>query len=203
MANGKVCIGFSKPMVALYHAEAGAVTYSGCIPLARGVSISIEPTVSDDNIFYADNVAAENEGGTFTGGTATLETDHPKPEAEKMIFGLPETDEEITVGEKKVKIRSYNDKTKPPYVGIGVIVMYMQDGVTSYAPVVLRKAKFKTPSESAKTKENAIDWQKNTYTATLMRDDGENHDWKKVAEDQTTEELAEAVLRAMLGGGAA
>ena len=202
MANGKVCIGFSKPMVALYHAEAGAVTYSGCIPLARGVSISIEPTVSDDNIFYADNVAAENEGGTFTGGTATMDTDHPNPEAGKMIFGLPD-EEEISVGDKKVKIRSYGDKAKPPYVGIGFIVMYMQDGVTSYAPVVLRKAKFKTPSENAKTKEGTIEWQKSTHTATLMRDDSDNHDWKKVAEDQTTEALAEAVLRAMLGGGAA
>ncbi|MBQ9083646.1 MAG: hypothetical protein IJY28_09140, partial [Clostridia bacterium] len=112
MANGKVCIGFSKPMVAQYSASAGTVTYSGCIPLARGVSINIEPTVSDDNIFYADNIAAENEGGTFIGGTATLETDHPNPEAGKMIFGLPD-EEEITVGEKKVKIRSYGDKAKP------------------------------------------------------------------------------------------
>lgn len=202
MTNGKVCIGFSKPMVALYNAAAGAVTYSGCTPLARGVSVNIEPTVSDDNIFYADNVAAENEGGTFIGGTATLETDHPNPEAGKMIFGLPD-EEEITVGEKKVKIRSYGDKAKPPYVGIGFIVMYMQDGVTTYAPVVLRKAKFKTPSENAKTKENTIEWQKSTHIATLMRDDSDNHDWKQVAEDQTTEALAEEVLRAMLGGGAA
>ena len=201
MANGKVCIGFSKPMVAQYSASAGTVSYTGCIPLARGVSVSIEPTVSDDNIFYADNVAAENEGGAFTGGTVTLETDHPLDEAEKMIFGLP-AEEEITVGEKKVKVKSYGDNAKPPYVGIGFIVAYMQGGVTTYAPVVLRKGKFKVPSENAKTKEDKIDWQKKTLVAALMRDDSATHDWKQVAEDQDTEEMAETVLKAMLGGGA-
>ena len=38
-----------------------------------------------------------------------------------------------------------------------------------------------------------------------MRDDTEDHNWRKVAADQTTEADAEAVLKAMLGiteGGA-
>ena len=33
-----------------------------------------------------------------------------------------------------------------------------------------------------------------------MRDDTSNHDWKLVADDQSTEAEAEAVLKALLGG---
>lgn len=73
MANGRVITGFSKPFVALYNNNSGAVTYTNGMALARGVNVSIEPEVSDNNIFYADNVAAETAGGIFMSGTATLQ----------------------------------------------------------------------------------------------------------------------------------
>ena len=71
-AAGKVCIGFSCPYVGLYNANGGNPSYSKGMRLARGVNIKINPDVSDDNDFYADNVAAESDGGVFTGGTADL-----------------------------------------------------------------------------------------------------------------------------------
>ena len=199
MAAGKVCTGFSKPYVALYANNSGTVTYSQAQVLARGVEVSLEPEVSDDNRFYADNITAEVAPGVFTGGTVTLTVDGLLTEAERFIMGLP-AEETIEVGGGQVKISNYGDEMTIPYVGIGFIVRYQSEGVVTYAPVVLTKARFNTSGLSAATQEDEIDWQTQELTATLMRDDTENHNWKKLAEDQATEAEAEAVLVAMLGG---
>ena len=58
-AAGKVCTGFSKPYVAKYSNAGGVVSYSGCMQLARGVSVSLSLDTTDDNNFYADNIVAE------------------------------------------------------------------------------------------------------------------------------------------------
>ena len=198
-AAGKVCTGFSKPYVAIYHNNGGNVTYSKGQILARGVSVSIEPEVADDNTFYADNIASETSPGVFTGGNVTLTVDGLLQEAEQMIMGLS-APEEITVGEsQKVEVLSYGDKTNIPYMGIGFIARYQSDGVESFSPIVLTKARFQTSSLEAETQEEEISWQTQELTAPLMRDDTPNHNWKKVAADQSTEEEAEAVIRAMLG----
>lgn len=199
MADGKVCTGFSFPYVALYSANGTTVTYSGARPLARGVSVSIAPEVSNDNSFYANNIMAESAPGVFTGGTVTLTVDGLKTDAETMVFGLPEP-ETVTVGEQPVKVQAYGDAMAIPYVGIGFIARYMSGGAVTYAPVVLTKARFKTPGQDAATQEAEIDWQTQELEATLMRDDSANHNWKKVAEDQATESAALAALIAMLGG---
>lgn len=91
-AAGKVCTGFSKPYVALYSHDGTTITYTSGRVLARGVDVSIEPETSDDNAFYADNVQAENDAGTFTGGTLNLTVDGLLQEAEKLIMGLPTPD---------------------------------------------------------------------------------------------------------------
>lgn len=198
-AAGKVCTGFSKPYVAIYTNNGGNVTYSKGQLLARGVSVSIEPEVADDNTFYADNIAAEVSPGVFTGGNVTLTVDGLLQEAEQLIMGLP-APEEITVGEsEKVEVLTYGDGMQIPYVGIGFIVRYQSDGVESFSPVVLTKARFQTSSSSAETQSEEISWQTQELTATLMRDDTAKHSWKKVAADQSTEEGAETVLQAMLG----
>ncbi len=198
-AAGKVCTGFSKPYVAIYTNNGGNVTYSKGRILARGVNVSIEPEVAGDNTFYADNIAAETSPGVFTGGNVTLTVDGLLQAAEQLIMGLP-TPEEITVGEsEKVEVLAYGDGMHIPYVGIGFIVRYQSDGIESFSPVVLTKARFQTPSSDAETQEEEINWQTQELTATLMRDDTPNHNWKKVAADQSTEEGAETVLKAMLG----
>mgnify|MGYP000721857886 CR=1 FL=1 len=74
-AAGKVCTGFSKPYVAKYNNTGGVVSYSGAMLLARGVSVSLSLNTTDDNTFYADNVAAEVAAATFSDGTATLTVD--------------------------------------------------------------------------------------------------------------------------------
>lgn len=198
MANGKVITGFSKPYVAQYAAAGGAVTYTGCMPLARGVSVELDLEEGDDNNFYADNITAETAPGVFTGGSATLTVDGMKDAARRFVLGLPEP-ETITVDEKQVAVTAYGDGMQIPYLGLGFLVRYMEDGVASWEPVLLTKTRFSTPNTSAATQEDSIDWQTEELAVTLLRDDTEAHNWKKVAAEQATEEAAEAVLKAMLG----
>lgn len=200
-AAGKVCTGFSKPYVAKYTNAGNVVTYSGAMVLARGVSVSMSLNTSDDNIFYADNVSAETAAAVFSDGTATLTVDGLLAAAEKFILGLPEATE-VQAGGSAVQVSHYGDGMEVPYVGIGFIVRYQSGGVVTYAPVVLTKARFQQPGLDAATQEESIDWQTQELTATLMRDDTTNHDWKLVGADQETEAAAEAVLVALLGGAA-
>lgn len=191
MAAGKVCTGFSLPYVAKYAATGGAVTYSEGMKIARGVSVSVAPEASDNNNFYADNVLAESVSGVFTGGTVTLTVDGLLPAAEAAIYGLPEA---ATVG--TVSVYKYGDAAQPPYVGIGFLARYMSDGVTTYKVIVLTKAKFSLPTEEAATQEDAIAWQTQALTASLMRDDTADHNWKLIgATEYTTEAAAEADLK--------
>lgn len=199
MANGRVVTGFSKPYVAKYTASGTNVTYTGARPLARGVDVDVSAEVGDDNNFFADNVMAESAPGLFTGGSMTMTVDGLKADAEAMILGLPEP-ESVNAGSGTVDVYSYGDSMQIPYVGVGFIVRYQSDNMVSYVPVVMTKARFATPGMTAATQEEEIDWQTQSLEATLMRDDTANHNWKKVAAEQTTEAAAEAILVALLGG---
>lgn len=201
MASGKVCTGFSFPFVAKYSASGGVVTYSGGMELARGVEVSIEPEVGDSDPFYANNVAAETVPAKFTGGTVTLTVDGLLEEAEKMIMGLPES-EDLTYGEEKsVKVYNYGEEAMPPYVGIGFLARYMSDNVESYTPIILTKARFQALSTSAATQEDQIDWQTQELTADLMRDDSAEKVWKKIVEGVATEAEGIEILKSFLKVG--
>ena len=189
MAAGRVMTGFSLPYVALYTANGGTVTYSRGQRLARGVQVSIEAEAEDDNIFYADNISAESAPGIFTSGTATFTVDGLKLAAEQLIMGIPDADEQGFI--------HYGENLTIPYVGVGFICRYMEDGVTSYVPYILTKCRFVTPGVDAQTATETIEWQTQEITATLLRDDTANHDWKLVGAEQTTEALAEAKIKAI------
>ena len=193
MANGRVLTGFSLPYIALYSAStAGVVSYSSGQILARGVSVSLDVnSASDDNIFYADNVAAETVAGTFTGGTATLTVEGLKDAAEKLLLGLPAADTSGFV--------HYGDSAQIPYVGVGFICRYMSAGSTEYVPVVLTKCRASMPNLSANTQAAEIEWQTQELSFKVLRDDSANHDWKMVGTALTTEALAEAKVKTALG----
>jgi len=197
MANGRVITGYSLPKVAVYSYASNTVTYTGLMALARGVSVSMDVETSDSSDFYADNVTAESAGGRFTGGTVTLTVDGLKDDARKLIQGLP-TETTLTVGSDSVKVLEYDDRQSAPYVGIGFIVRYMENGVTSYVPVVLTKCVFDVDTIEAETQGETIDFQTAELTATIARDDTANHTWRRIGEAQTTEAKAEAVIAAML-----
>ena len=189
MAAGRILTGFSLPYVALYSAAGNTVTYSSGQRLARGVSVSIEAEAEDDNIFYADNISAESAPGIFTSGTATFTVDGLKLAAEQLIMGIPAADSQGFI--------HYGESLTIPYVGVGFICRYMEDGATSYVPVILTKCRFVTPGIDASTATETIEWQTQELTASLLRDDTSNHDWKLVGGEQTTEAAAEAKIKAI------
>lgn len=198
MANGWVTIGFSKPYIALYSATGGVVSYTGGMPLARGVSVELDLEEGDDNNFYADNITAETSPGLFTGGSVNLTVDGLKAAARKLALGLPEPSS-ITVDGKQVNVTAFGDAMQIPYVGLGFIVRHMEDGVTTWQPNVLCKARLQTPGISAATQEEEIEWQAEELTFSMQRDDTDAHNWRMLADPQESEAAAEAVLRAMLG----
>lgn len=193
-ANGKVITGFSYPRVARYSANGNTISYSDNKPLARGVEVSFEPETSDDNIFYADNQAAESAAGIFTRATCTLTVDQPFIETERMLMGIPAQTGDWT---------DYDNEQNVPYVGIGFIVRYMSDAKTTYVPVVLYKCKFNQFAINAATQEEDIDWQTTEMTATVLRSDSEKGAWKSIGKDYNTETEALAALDEKLGGAPA
>lgn len=191
MAAGKVMTGFSLPYVALYEANGTTVTHSNGQRLARGVSVSIEAEAEDSNIFYADNISAESAPGIFTSGTATFTVDGLKLAAEQLIMGIPEADAQGFI--------HYGENLTIPYVSVGFICRYMEDGVTTFTPVILTKVRFVTPGIEAQTATETIEWQTQELQATLLRDDTANHDWKLVGGQEVSEAAAEAKIKAFLG----
>ena len=188
MANGKVITGYSKPYVALYNSNEGSPTYTNLMPLARGVDVSVDSESGDGTNFYADNVVAESAGGVFTGATITMTVDGLKNAARKLIMGLPEPST-VEVDGATVNVYDYDDRQQIPYVGIGFIVRYMEMGVTTYSPCVFTKAAFNVDGLEAATQEEEIEFQTMELEATLMRDDSTHHLWRRIADDQTTENI--------------
>ena len=197
MAAGRVLTGFSMPYVATYSASGSTITYTGVSQLARGVSVAIAIESGDGSTFYADNVAAEGTGGVFTGGTVTLTVDGLKDTARKLIEGLANPTE-VTVGSDTVDVYSYDTDQVIPYVGIGFVARYMENGVTTYVPVVLTKCQFDVDGMEAATQAESVEFQTQELTATIMRDDSAKHCWRKIAEAQETETAAVAVITALL-----
>lgn len=190
MTNGQVVTGFSKPYVAVYTNDETEVTYTNGQILARGVSVSLDVESSDDNNFYADNITAETAAGTFTSGTVTLTVDGLKAEAEKLLVGLPDADDDGFV--------AYGASQQIPYVGVGFVVRVQSGGVVSYVPIVLPKVVFNNPSLEAATQEDEIDWQTQELEGAILRDDTDETAWKYRGENFATEALAEAAIKTKL-----
>lgn len=197
MANGRVCTGFSMPFVALYAASNGTVTYSGGIPLARGVSVSLSVEGTSDNDFYADNVLAETDTQSFSNGTVTLTVDGLKEAARKLITGVTTT-KSVTVDSSTVEFEVYDDTQVVPYVGVGFVARYMEEGVTTYVPYIINKVKFNPEGLEAETQGEEIDWQTAELEGDIMRDDSSSHAWKMIGAAQTTEAAAVAAIQAVL-----
>ena len=196
MANGKVITGYSQPIVAKYNYSDSTISYTNVMPLARGVEVQMEVEIGDATNFFADNTIAEAVAGQFNGATATLTVDGLKDTARDLIAGLV-TSKTITVNTTTtVSAKIYDDLQVIPYVGIGFVVRYMENGVTTYAPVILPKAQFSPESLNAATQGESVEFQTTELQATVMRADDTNHSWKVVAEDQTTEAKAVAVINA-------
>lgn len=187
-AAGKVTIGFSKPYVALYSESGGTITYSSGQKLARGVSVNAEPDSSDNNNFYADNIVAESDAGSFSGGTVTLTVDGLLQDAEKLIQGLPTADADGFL--------NYDDDQVTPYVGVGFIIEYMSEGVRYFTPVIFPKCKAGQLTVSAETEGESISWKTAEIPFSIYKDDSAKHRWKRVGGELADEATAEAAIKA-------
>lgn len=192
-----VTTGFSEPYVAKYSNAGTTVTYSGGMKLGRGVSMSVEVESADDNNFFADDQISESETGIMTSASGTFTVDGLEPEAATLILGLPEKGQE-TIEESPVDVYDYDDRMSAPYVGVGVLRRVMMKGVTTWEPIVFTKVKFNIPGDEAATQEDQIDWQTQDLDASIVRDDTENHRWKRVFARQATKAAAVAILKGYL-----
>lgn len=192
-----VTTGFSEPYVAKYSNTGATVTYSGGMKLGRGVSMSVEVESADDNNFFADDQIAESETGIMTSASGTFTVDGLEPEAATLILGLPEKGQE-TIKETQVAVYDYDDRMDAPYVGVGVLRRVMMKGKTTWEPIVFTKVKFNIPGDEAATQEDQIDWQTQDLDASIVRDDTENHRWKRVFARQATKAAAVAILKGYL-----
>lgn len=199
LASGAVITGFGYPVVAKYAASGSTVTYSNGQDLARGVSVSTSiETLGEDNIFYANNEAAEVAPLRFRRGTATLTVDGLLVAAEKLILGLPNA-RSLTVGSGTVSMEDYGDDQEIPYCGVGYVIRRQSAGVEYYQGVVYTKARFSQFEPGAETQGEDIDWQTTELEATLLRDDTSKHNWKSVSEPLATALEAYNAVRVSLG----
>lgn len=193
-----VTTGFSKPYVAKYNATGQTVTYSGGMPLGRGVSLSLEVETTDDNNFYADNVLAESESTNFTSGTANITVDGLENAAATLILGLG-SPQPLQVNETPVQMQGYGKSMEAPYVGYGCVRRTQMQGKVQYWPYILPKVKFSIPGDEIETSEDQINWQTQELSAAVQRDDTAAANWKLISEDgMATEAEAEAAVKAFL-----
>lgn len=174
-------VGLSRPYVAVYADNgAGTVSYSRGVRAGRAVEYSF--TLNDtgtDNTFYADNEAAESASGVFSGGSLSWTVAELEQAIAELILGLHT--EQIEVGEDTVNELIYDDTMASPYLGAGIIVKSIVHGQTKWRGVVFPKVQFAVPEDAATTQGETIDWQTDTITASVLRDDSENHKWRRTA----------------------
>lgn len=191
-------IGVSKPKYAVYTNNDGVITYSNGGSLGKMVSVSVSIDSAQDNDFYADNGIAETDR-QFAGGSFTANTDDLSDAVSKIILGLKE--EELSgiagITDADAFELVYDDTQVMPYLGLGFIQKKIVKGQTMWRAIVLTKAMFSVPADSATTQGSSIEWQTPELSATIMRDDSSTHVWKREA-TFTTEAQAEAYLDAKL-----
>lgn len=196
-----VTTGFSRIHVAIYANNGGTVSYSGCKELARAKSMELSVETTDENNYYANNQLAESEPASFKSGSLKVGVDGLSGEEEAMILGI--TESTMQVGDKQVKVVKFGKGMNPPYMGVGAVKRMQLNGIVSYRPVILTKARFAVPAEAAETQEENINWQNQDLEAVIMRDDTAEANWKIIpAENMASEEEAVAFIKAVLGGAA-
>ena len=196
-------IGVSKPYYGIYNynAEKNTVTYTQGGVMGKATEVNIEIETSEDNNLYGDNAIAETDR-QFTGGTLTNSTTDLSQSVSRVILGLVEQVLESIPGITDVGVREliYDDRQVTPYLGVGFIIKKMVNGITMWRSVILTKIMYSVPSDAATTQGETIEWQTPELTGTIMRDDTENHMWKREA-TFTTEAQAETYLKKRLGVG--
>lgn len=189
-------VGYSNPYIAEYVDNGvGGVSYRNGMRAGRGVSRTLTVESGGDNDFHCDNGVGESAGGTFSSGELTTTLAEFMQPARKMALGLKS--KKMTVGEQEVEVLAYDDAMKPPALGYGDIIKLIVHGETKWRAVVLTKIKYNIPEEAANTQAGEIEWQSETATARVMRDDTSDHTWC-ISAVFDTESQADSFIRHVL-----
>ena len=172
--------------VATENASTGALTYAGATKLAKAITATFEPTVSDATL-YADDAIAERDAGV-TGGTLTLGIDRYDLTTAAALLGHTITDGEM--------VSNVNDVA--PYVGLGRVVTLMQDGNYKYRAVFFPKVKFQEPSSDNTTKGESTEFGTYEITGTVVP--SVNGNWRN-EQIFDSEAAAVAYLQGLMANG--
>lgn len=171
--------------VATENTTTGALTYSGATKLAKAISATFEPTVSDATL-YADDAIAERDAGV-TGGTLTLGIDRYDTTTAAALLGH-------TVDSNGEMVSNVNDT--PATCGVGRVVTLMQDGAYKYRAVFFPKVVFQEPSSDNSTKGETTEFGTYEISGTVIPPVDGN--WRK-EQIFDTEAAAVAYLVGLMG----
>lgn len=87
---------------------------------------------------------------------------------------------------------------QPPELGYGDIEKDVEHGRTLWTALLLKKIKCAIPSKSATTQKESYEWQTQSISADVKKDDTPEHSWQEFRQFETEAE-ADAFVRHMLG----
>mgnify|MGYP001176948929 CR=1 FL=1 len=154
-------IGLLKPIFAKITGEPenAAITYAAGKVLAHAIEAGVAYQKNDSPL-YADNTIVENDT-SVTGAEITLGLDDIAEADQVDLLGMVKTG---TAGNEEYEVTSES----APYVGVGYVEVRKRNGVISYTANWFHKVLFGVPDESAKTKNEKLEWQTPTIKGKAM-----------------------------------
>ena len=136
--------GLRYPLIAKYNRTTGV--YSNGFVCGKAVSLEVTPNYSEGSL-YGDDEQAEYEKA-FTNANVTLGTTTLPVEAADTVFGHTVDQSTNTVTKKTTD--------EANYVGVGVVIDEVVDGVKKYFAYIITCAQFSESAESFTTKGDSI-----------------------------------------------
>lgn len=130
----------------LTEASDGTCTYGGAKTPGKAISCNVEVT-NNDATLYANDTVAESDT-SFAGGTVTMGIDRFDYQTQADLLGH-------TVSGSGI-VRNANDTA--PYVGLGRVIVLMEDNERKYRTEFIKKVKFSEPSQDDTTKGESVEF---------------------------------------------
>lgn len=191
--------GLKKPVFGDYNYNGAAATYSNGFVCGKAVEYSAEIETSDNNPLYGDDEIAENDYGTFSSGTLTLNTTDLDQETSMRLLRLKKV--QVEIGDTQVTELVTDDDAKAKPMGFGIVEVHQINDVDKYRALILTKVTPQIPADAATTKGENIEWQTREIECLIQRSEEETanykHPWKREAWFATYAEAVE-YLRTVL-----
>lgn len=181
-------IGVSKPYIAEYTNNNGAVSYGTPEVLGRATEVNITLDGKDPVVLYADNGPVESVT-TFGGGNVTMGLDDLALAIFAKIMG---------VTKQEAATLALPGDIAAPYFGLAFIGKRIYRAVAMWRLVILHKTQFKLPDLSLSTQGETVGFQTPSLEASILRDDKSPAKWSSWG-DYETEAAAEAAMMTFFG----